>query len=159
MATSIANTVTKLSLRSLPVRGNASAEHNAETAKVLFLLTSLLRLGAQNHSPHPIDPDSHTRIMMCIRVLLDPVHLRSFFIDRCRESFSLMLTEQRKREAEAGTSVGMSLTGSKKPGASSVPSTFREADDLIVIRQLRGRSAMDDFAGDDEDLSKVAELK
>lgn len=72
LSSSLANAITKLLLRYSAVVGLGSTYSNEEIAKGLQLLVSILRLGSSPNAPKPIDLDSYQRLMLCIRVLLEP---------------------------------------------------------------------------------------
>ncbi|KAL3933618.1 MAG: hypothetical protein SGPRY_000206 [Prymnesium sp.] len=144
LATVVATTLTKLVLRTREHVPPAAA--NLVAADVMLLLTGLLQLGKAGQVGQSIDPDSQERIAMYLQVLSDPAaETAQLYLAHCREAFSTMLSERQAAEA------------AEKPAKNAI-----EADDLIVVRQLRGRSAemsaidLDD--DDDLDLSKATGL-
>jgi coatomer subunit beta len=77
-----------------------------------------------------MDEDSSRRILMCVRVLLDPectAATARIITDECRRSYRALLDAQKAREAE-------------QAGANEAPAT--QADELISFRQLRGKKAL-----------------
>ena len=146
LATVTATTLTKLALRSRQHVPAATAHLVA--ADVLLLLTGMLQLGAgTDGETQSIDADSHERISMYIQVLSNPSpELEQLCLVHCREAFSAMLRERLAAEA------------AESPAADAQPEVARQADDLITVRQLRGRGAETsaiDFEDDEIDLSKA----
>jgi coatomer subunit beta len=146
LATVVATTLAKLALRSRehvpPARANLIA------ADVMLLLAGLLQLGKAGQSAQNIDPDSQERISMYLQVLSNPSEETvQLCLAHCREAFSTMLSERQEADSADTTT----------PEVSEAPN--RQADDLIIVRQLRGRSdAVNplDFEDDDDvDLSKA----
>ena len=72
LAACLGNAMTKLVLRYCALVGFGSEEANTEVAQALLLMTSILRVGSVNNAVKQVDPDSHQRIVLCIRTLLDP---------------------------------------------------------------------------------------
>ena len=108
----------------------------------------MLQLGAgTDGETQSIDADSHERISMYIQVLSNPSpELEQLCLVHCREAFSAMLRERLAAEA------------AESPAADAQPEGARQADDLITVRQLRGRGAETsaiDFEDDEIDLSKA----
>ena len=155
LATVVATCLTKLTLRTrthLPVRSV-----NLVAADAMLILAGLLRLGqpakgggmTSSLGPHSMDADSQERISIYIRVLSDPTEaMQELCLVHCREAYSTMLTERLASDA------------AHAPAAHVLPDVNRQADDLISVRQLKGRSAvvhgaveLDD--DDDDVLSKA----
>jgi len=145
LATVVATTLAKLALRTrehLPV-----PQANLVAADVMLLLTGLLQLGKAGQPGQSIDPDSHERIAMYLQVLSDPsAETAQLYLAHCREAFSTMLAERQAADE------------ADKPAKAAIE-VNRQADDLIIVRQLRGRSAemtsIDLEDDDDFDLSKA----
>lgn len=128
LATVVATALTKLALR---IRNHVpEATANLVAADVMLLLTGLLQLGHPNGgSGVELDMDSHERICVFLHLLSDPnTETQQLCLEHCREAFSAMLSE---RQAAAA---------SEKPTA-EVIEVNRQADDLIMVRQLRGRGS------------------
>mmetsp|Transcript_28651 Transcript_28651/g.71332 ORF Transcript_28651/g.71332 Transcript_28651/m.71332 type:complete len:943 (+) Transcript_28651:78-2906(+) len=145
LATVVATTLAKLALRTRAHVPPAAA--NLVAAEVMLLLTGLLQLGKAGQVGQSIDPDSQERIAMYLQVLSDPSpEVAELHLVHCREAFSTMLSERQAAEE------------AEKPAKNAIE-VNRQADDLIVVRQLRGRTAeltaMDLDDDDDMDLSKA----
>jgi coatomer subunit beta len=116
---------------------------NMIVVDVLTLLTGLARYGQSKVPANPIDPDSQERLYQCIKVLTEPDPLtRDLIISDCRVSFAAMIAEQAR----------------SKPLEKTKKEVEVQVDDLIKVRQIRGRKAhgaddADDF--DDSDMSKA----
>ena len=107
----------------------------------MLMLTSVLRLGSSKRSSTRIDMDSHSRIMVCIRVLLDPAANSAVFTSHSRDTFKRLLAQQRSAEP------------ADEPKEEVVA---LQADQLIVIRQLKDKASQaDDELGDDADLTRA----
>ena len=145
LATVVATTLAKLALRTREHLPPATA--NMISADVMLLLTGLLQLGRAGQAAQSIDPDSQERIAMYLQVLSNPTaETAQLYLAHCREAFSTMLSERQAAEA------------ADKPAKDAIE-VNRQADDLITVRQLRGRSAepsaIDLEDDDDVDLSKA----
>ena len=121
LAASVAGCMSKLSLRFAQANGFDSSEANEEIAKTLLLCTSLLR-GVQEKS---IDPDTRQRLILCLRVLMDPDKYYGFFMENSAKTFAAMLDSQRMLQ---------------KPGQGQKIEVVAQADELIVVRQLKNKS-------------------
>jgi coatomer subunit beta len=61
----------------------------------------MLQLGQSSVLPHPIDNDSHDRIVLCIRLLCNTGdEIRKIWLESCRQSFVKMLADKQRRETE-----------------------------------------------------------
>ena len=146
----IANAYAKLVLRFAAVVGVSSPEANEELARVLLFCVSLLKMGQSPLATKPIDPDNLQRISILIRVLLDPstglqvLGAESAVLAGAGVTsaavFEAMLEDQRKKQP------GKQDYGahrSKRAGALAAQEKkvelVKQADDLIVIRQLKGQ--------------------
>lgn len=137
--------LTKLALKAQQVDMEQITK-NMITVDVLTLLVSLARYGQSKVPQNPIDPDSQERLYQCIKVLTEPdPFTRDLIISECRTSFTTMIAEQAK----------------SKPSDKTKKEVEIQADDLIKIRQLRGKRAMDDAddLADDNDISKVTGMQ
>ena len=144
LAACLAATLTKLVLRYNGIVGATSEEANKETAAALLLLVSILRVGTVASASKPIDPDSQQRVTLCIRVLLDAGHGLGVevFSASSRSVFADMLQDQRKKSDVAA--------GKTKAAPKS------QADDLLSIRQLKGKGQEEDTVdADDADLHRA----
>ena len=135
LATVVATCLTKLALRTrvhLPARSA-----NLVAADVMLLLSGLLRLGQPVKGgigpcvgTQSMDADSQERISTYLQVLSNPTEpMLQLCLVHCREAFSTMLSERLAQEA------------AEAPAASALPEVNRQADDLISVRQLKGRGA------------------
>jgi len=106
-----------------------------------------LRLGELFQGDKKIDSDSHNRILQCVQVLMhQETKVDDVFLHSCNENFSHML-ERKRNEMQA--------VEKDEETFSSQP------DDLLVLRQLRGRVQLGeiDLEGEDEDLDKAVGSK
>jgi len=127
LATVLATALAKLALRSRLLLPALRA--NMVTADVMLLLTGLLQLGKAGSSAQSIDADSQERISSYLQLLSKPgADVQQLCLQNCRQAFSAMLAEQHAAEA------------ADKPAADAAPEVNRQADDLINVRQLRGRT-------------------
>ena len=138
LATVVATTMTKLALRTrahVPVR-----TANLVCADVLLILTGLLQMGQAGKGIPPIDKDSHERITIYLQILSNPSdELSQLCLVECREAFSAMLAERLAAEAVDA------------PKADAALEVNRQTDDLISVRQLRGRAQDPTFMDLDDD--------
>lgn len=79
VASALASCFTKMQLTYMKLHGGESQESTAQSAKMMLVLVSILRLGSAPKVRKPIDPDSRSRIMICVRVLMDPVNMVCHF--------------------------------------------------------------------------------
>ena len=140
LATVVATTLTKLALRT---RAHVPAKTaNLVAADVILILTGLLQLGHSGRGVPQIDADSQERISIYLQVLSNPSEeMQQLCLVDCREAFSTMLNERLAAEA------------ADAPKADSAPEMSRQTDDLISVRQLRGRAhdtMMIDLEDDDD---------
>lgn len=128
----VSSTLTKLCLRTQEIHGADSRDSKAVLVGAMLVMCGIIELGQTPGSAAPIDQDSFEHICMCIRMLADPLAHRStgpHYRALCRSSFQSLI--KARREASSADEE------EKKAEASMVS----EADDLIPIRQLRGRRA------------------
>jgi len=96
----VACTLTKLVLRLEEVQ-TSKVEVNKATTQALLIIVSMLQLGQSSVLPHPIDNDSYDRIVLCIRLLINPGdEIRKIWLQSCRQSFVKMLADKQRRETE-----------------------------------------------------------
>lgn len=126
-------TLTKLALRFASLCKD-HALVNSRFAEATLIITSVLRLGKSDLPPTQIDPDNYERTAACLRALLEPAKVtnRTFLTDS-RQAFATMLESKKKLEAQAKTEVRKQT---------------RQPDDLLVLRQLRGRKGAADDSVD-----------
>jgi len=79
-------------------RGSTSkVEVNKATSQALLIMVSTLQLGQSRVLPHPIDNDSHDRIVLCIRLLCNTGdQIRRIWLQSCRQSFVKMLANKQR---------------------------------------------------------------
>lgn len=96
----VACTLTKLILRLEEVQ-TSKVEVNKANTQALLIMVAMLQLGQSSVLPHPIDNDSHDRIVLCIRLLCNTGdEIRKIWLESCRESFVKMLADKQRRETE-----------------------------------------------------------
>ncbi|KAI9084510.1 hypothetical protein K1719_033498 [Acacia pycnantha] len=96
----IAYTLTKLILRLEEVQ-TSKVEVNKATTQTLLIMVAILQLGQSSILPHPIDNDSHDRVVFCIRLLCNTGgEVRKIWLQSCRQSFVNMLSDEQRRETE-----------------------------------------------------------
>jgi len=101
LAASIANAYTKLALRYCSTAGYGTAESNAEVAQAMLMITAFLRFGTE--ATRPIERDAHSRLMLCLRTLLDPKTTSELFLAGAREAYAELHNQERsKRQNKDG---------------------------------------------------------
>lgn len=174
----LANAYAKLSLRYSSIVGFGSVESNEEIAKALLYMSSLLKLGTSSVAPRQMDPDCLQRITLTLKALLEPQTLAHelWTLDQPQQVFAALLEDMRKKNKEFAASSAASthltsgfhshppLTAMDKAAKRKKELEYlnKQADDLIVIRQLKARAggSDDDLLDDDNfddnlDLSKA----
>ncbi|GLT85171.1 hypothetical protein SLE2022_033670 [Rubroshorea leprosula] len=132
----IACTLTKLVLRLEEVQPS-KVEVNKATTQALLIMVSMLQLGQSSALPHPIDNDSHSRIVLCIRLLCNTGgEVRKIWLQSCRQSFVKMLSEKKLQETEE--------LKAKAQVSNAQP------DDLIDFYHLKSRKGMSQLELEDE---------
>ncbi|KAF7843137.1 coatomer subunit beta-1-like [Senna tora] len=132
----VACTLTKLILRLEEVQ-TSKVEVNKATTQALLIMVSMLQLGQSSVLPHPIDSDSHDRIVLCIRLLCNTGDdIRKIWLQSCRESFVKMLADKQLRETEE--------IKAKSQISNAQP------DDLIDFYHLKSRKGMSQLELEDE---------
>eukprot|EP00741_Cyanophora_paradoxa_P011015 tig00020553_g10647.t1 len=125
LASVVCSTMTKLILRAQALSADA-VSLNTHTSDALLIMCAVLRLGRSSFAPHAIDPDSHERIVACMRVLLEPTDFaKEVYLKKCRESFMVMMEEKKNKTPD--------------DARAKQKKQEQQADDLILIRQLRSR--------------------
>lgn len=100
LAAAVACNLTKAVLRLEEVQPSKVEVNKAYTG-ALLIMVSILQLGESSYLPHPIDNDSHDRIVLCVRFLCNPGDdARKVLLQSCRQSFVNMLAEKQFRETE-----------------------------------------------------------
>jgi len=142
----LASTLAKLALKTTDLPEVSPTEQNQIFANVLLILVSILRLGSSHIPPNGIDSDSAEKIVLCIKVLTTPSPLlKELLVQQCHDSFAALLVEQHKA----------------KPIETKKKEVDVQVDDLIKIRQLRGKKAADEYEDivyQDEDMTKAVGL-
>ncbi|KAI4329440.1 hypothetical protein L6164_021703 [Bauhinia variegata] len=132
----VACTLTKLILRLEEVQ-SSKVEVNKATTQALLIMVSMLQLGQSSVLPHPIDSDSHDRIVLCIRLLCNAGdEIRKIWLESCRQSFVKMLADKQRRETEE--------IKAKAQISNAQP------DDLIDFYHLKSRKGMSQLELEDE---------
>jgi coatomer subunit beta len=128
LATVVATTLTKLALRSRAHLPLPAA--NMVAADVMLILAGMLQMGKAGQAGQAIDTDSQERLTTYLHLLSSPGEdVQQLCLVHCHQAFSAMLSER------------ASLEEGDRPAAESVPEVNRQADDLIVVRQLKGGKA------------------
>ncbi|XP_028772025.1 coatomer subunit beta-1 [Neltuma alba] len=132
----VACTLTKLVLRLEEVQ-TSKVEVNRATSQALLIMVSMLQLGQSSILPHPIDNDSHDRIVLCIRLLCNTGDdVRKIWLQSCRQSFVKMLADKQRRETEENKA--------------KAQITNAQPDDLIDFYHLKSRKGMSQLELEDE---------
>lgn len=132
----VACTLTKLILRLEEVQ-SSQVEVNKASTQALLIMVSMLQLGQSSVLSHPIDNDSHDRIVLCIRLLCNTGdYVRNIWLQSCRQSFVKMLSEKQLRETE------------ELKAKAQV--SHAQPDDLIDFYHLKSRKGMSQLELEDE---------
>ncbi|EGZ30280.1 hypothetical protein PHYSODRAFT_263776 [Phytophthora sojae] len=139
LGAAVASTLTKLCLRVSNGDVASATARNAAIKKLVVdstrCMCAIVAYGQSKASKHEIDQDSARRILMGVRVLLDPASAQAthtIITEECRSAYRHLLDTQKAQEAEAARAAA--------GGAGGEPVT--QADDLINFRQLRGKKAL-----------------
>lgn len=139
LGAAVASTLTKLCLRVSNGDVAGATARNAAIKKLVVdstrCMCAIVAYGQSKASKHEIDQDSARRILMGVRVLLDPASAQAtheIITKECRAAYRHLLDTQKAQEAEAARAAA--------GGAGGEPVT--QADDLINFRQLRGKKAL-----------------
>jgi coatomer subunit beta len=128
LAAAVACNLTKLVLRLEEVQPSKVEANKAYTG-ALLIMVSILQLGESSYLPHPIDNDSHDRIVLCVRFLCNPGDdARKVWLQSCRQSFVNMLAEKQFRETEEMKA--------------KAQISHAQPDDLIDFYHLKSRKGM-----------------
>jgi coatomer subunit beta len=160
----LANALAKLSLRYANVAGLGTPEANEEIARALLFAVSLLRMGQSPLAAKAIDPDNLQRVSVLVTLLLEPSANTLALLGAADGSvsngapvgsngrlasaqvFETMLDDQRKK-APGAASLLKKSGKHKKGGVAAADAeaakieVVKQADELIVIRQLKGQQA------------------
>lgn len=143
LASVLSSTLTKLCMRHSEISKD-SARTNALKAEAMLIMISIVRVGQSQFVKTPIDEDSIDRIMSCVRSLSEfeqKKDLEEVFLEDTRKAFRTMVqTEEKKRAAKE---------------ASEKAKSAIQIDDVISIRQLVKKNAVDGADAVDVDLEKA----
>ncbi|XP_021911480.1 coatomer subunit beta-1-like [Carica papaya] len=132
----VACTLTKLIFRLEEVQPS-KVEVNKATTEALLIMVSILQLGQSSLFSHPIDNDSHDRIVLCIRLLCNTGdEMRKIWMRSCRESFVKMLLDKQRRESEEIKA--------------KAQTSHAQPDDLVDFYHLKSRKGMSQIELEDE---------
>lgn len=139
LATSIANALTKLSLRATCADPDVINHLSSQT---LLAIVSMLRLGEVYHGEKSMDGDTVRRLKQCIHALMFPrPRIVAMFLEDSRNAFSSMLKLRR-----------LNLDKKNVKGEDTVVS---HVDALISLRQLRGRAQPGELDLVDDDIDMI----
>ncbi|KAF3456716.1 hypothetical protein FNV43_RR01370 [Rhamnella rubrinervis] len=132
----VACTLTKLILRLEEVQPS-KVEVNKASTQALLIMVSMLQLGQSSVLSHPMDSDSHDRIILCMRLLCNTGdEIRKIWLESCRQSFVKMLSEKQLRETEEIKA--------------RAQISHAQPDDLIDFYHLKSRKGMSQLELEDE---------
>lgn len=144
LATVLAATLTKLVIRHHEISSEA-ARTNALRAEAMLIMISIIRVGQSQFVKAPIDEDSVDRIMSCVRSLAEfkeHKELETVYLEDTRKAFRAMVqVEEKKREAKE---------------AFEKAKTAVQVDDVVAIRQLSKKNAVDGAEAIELDLERAA---
>ena len=143
LATVLASTLTKLVMRHAEISSEA-ARTNALRAEAMLIMISIIRVGQSQFVKAPIDEDSVDRIMSCVRSLAefqDHKQLEQVYLEDTKKAFRAMVqVEEMKRAAKE---------------AYEKAKTAVQVDDVVPIRQLSKKNAVDGVDPFEVDLEKA----
>lgn len=143
LATVLSSTLTKLVMRHSEI-SNDAARTNALRAEAMLIMISIIRAGQSQFVKAPIDEDSVDRIMSCVRSLAEfqqKKDLEVAFLDDTRQAFkSMVQVEEKKRAAKEALLQAKNAI---------------QVDDLVSIRQLKPKNAIDNADEAELDLEKA----
>ncbi|KAM3419040.1 Coatomer subunit beta [Cercospora zeina] len=143
LATVLSSTLTKLVMRHSEI-SNDAARTNALRAEAMLIMISIIRAGQSQFVKALIDEDSVDRIMACVRSLAEfqqKKNLEVAFLDDTRQAFkSMVQVEEKKRAAKEALLQAKNAI---------------QVDDLVSIRQLKPKNAVDNADGAEIDLEKA----
>ncbi|KAK5114853.1 hypothetical protein LTR62_002010 [Meristemomyces frigidus] len=143
LATVLSSTLTKLVMRHSEISSDP-ARTNALRAEAMLIMISIIRAGQSHFVKAPIDEDSVDRIMSCVRSLAEFAQkkdLETAFLEDTRKAFRDMVqVEERKRK--------------EKDDLVKAKSAI-QVDDVISIRQLKPKNAIEGAEEVEMDLEKA----
>lgn len=143
LATVLSSTLTKLVMRHNEISDD-TARTNALRAEAMLIMISIIRAGQSQFVKAPIDEDSVDRIMSCVRSLAEFAQkkdLETAFLDDTRKAFVNMVQVEEKKRAE-------------KDAVLKAKSAI-QVDDVVTIRQLSKKNAVDGADEAEVDLEKA----
>ncbi|KAJ4300158.1 coatomer subunit beta [Collariella sp. IMI 366227] len=144
LATVLSATLTKLVMRHSEI-SSEDARTNALRAEAMLIMISIIRVGQSQFVKAPIDEDSVDRIMSCVRSLAEfkqHKELETVYLEDTRKAFRAMVqVEEKKREAKE---------------AFEKAKTAVQVDDVVAIRQLSKKNAVDGADAIELDLERAA---
>lgn len=143
LAAVLSSTLTKLVMRHSEI-SNDTARTNALRAEAMLIMISIIRAGQSQFVKAPIDEDSVDRIMTCVRSLAEFAQKRDLetaFLDDTRKAFRDMVQVEEKKRAE-------------KENLLKAKSAI-QVDDVVSIRQLSKKNALDGADEAEMDLEKA----
>lgn len=143
LATVLSSTLTKLVMRHNEISDD-TARTNALRAEAMLIMISIIRAGQSQFVKAPIDEDSVDRIMSCVRSLAEFAQkkdLETAFLDDARKAFVNMVQVEEKKRAE-------------KDAVLKAKSAI-QVDDVVTIRQLSKKNAVDGADEAEVDLEKA----
>ena len=143
LASVLSTTLTKLVMRHAAISQDV-ARTNALRAEAMLIMISIVRVGQSHFVKAPIDEDSMDRIMSCIRSLAEfgeRKELGTVFLDDTRKAFRAMVQIEEKKRAAI-----QAVERNKKAV---------QVDDVVTIRQLVKKNAVDGVQEISEDLEKA----
>jgi coatomer subunit beta len=144
LATVLSATLTKLVMRHSEI-SSEDARTNALRAEAMLIMISIIRVGQSQFVKAPIDEDSVDRIMSCVRSLAEfkeHKELETVYLEDTRKAFRAMVqVEEKKREAKE---------------AFEKAKTAVQVDDVVSIRQLSKKNAVDGADAIELDLERAA---
>jgi coatomer subunit beta len=143
LSTVLSSTLTKLVMRHHEISSD-TARTNALRAEAMLIMISIIRVGQSQFVKTPIDEDSVDRIMSCVRSLAEFTEhkqLETVYLDDTRKAFRAMVqVEEKKRAAKE---------------AVERAKTAVQADDVVQIRQLSKKNAVDGADSVELDLERA----
>lgn len=143
LATVLSTTLAKLVMRHAEISKD-TGRTNALRAEAMLIMISIIRVGQSQFVKNPIDEDSVDRIMSCVRALSEfsqKKELETVFLEDTRKAFRAMVAaDESKRAAKEA------IVRAK---------TAIQIDDVVTIRQLSKKSAVDGTDDVTVDLEKA----
>eukprot|EP00347_Sterkiella_histriomuscorum_P009140 403342367 len=133
----LAITLTKLSIKA---KKNLSGKFNQMAIDSILIICALLK-GQQLNKKKHCDPDSKQRMQLCLRVLSNPNGLSSL------SAIENLLVDLGKRVFAKFLETHSKLTGigAKKTKKGEESLLITQPDEMVVFRQLKGRTGATDF--------------